>query len=361
MTAADPAPGAPAEEILLHSLALFAPCIVPALELAGVRSVVEVGVEGGGMTAVLREYLERVDGCGTGIDPVPSPAARAAYAADRRLELLEARSPAALEALDPADAYLLDGDHNHWTVLGELRAIAAAAPAGHPLVFVHDAGWPAGRRDQYYDPGALPPAGVLPHTFTEGVRPGLRTTVVGGFRGEGAFAWAIDEGGPANGVRTAIEDFVAEHPRFRWKLVPALFGLAVLWPDDAPWAADLERHLADWVDHPVLAAMEANRIELYLRVLDLQDALGEAGVAGGARLRAENARLRARVADLEARLDTVRTEAEAMGYLKALRIVDVVERVARRRRPGVTLRRRIGSLAETATPEPDRVDPEATG
>jgi len=78
-------------------------------------------------------------------------------------------------------------------------------------------------------------------------------------------------------------------------------------------------------------------------------------------LRTENARLRARVTDLEARLDAVRTEAESMGYLKALRVVDVVERVARRRRPGPTLRRRLGSLADTATPAPDRVDPGATG
>ncbi len=360
MNAADPASGAPDGEILLHSLALLAPCIVPALELAGVRSVVEVGVEGASMTAVLRDYLDRVDGCATGIDPHPSPAARAAYAGDRRLELIEAHSPGALAVVGRADAYLLDGDHNHWTVLGELRAIATAAPDGHPLVFVHDAGWPAGRRDQYYDPAALPAEAVHPHTYAQGVRPGTTASGDGGFRGEGAFAWAIDEGGPANGVRTAVEDFVAEAPRFRWAFVPSLFGLAVVWAGDAPYAAALEQHLAVWADSPLLAALEANRIDLYLRVLDLQDALAAAGVGAGARLRDENARLRSRVADLEARLDAVRTEADAMGYLKALRAVDAAERVARRRRPGATLRQRIGALADVAA-VPDRLDPGAAG
>jgi len=258
MNAADPASGAPDEEILLHSLALLAPCIVPALELAGVRSVVEVGVEGASMTAVLRDYLDRVDGCATGIDPHPSPAARAAYAGDRRLELIEAHSPGALTVVGRADAYLLDGDHNHWTVLGELRAIATAAPDGHPLVFVHDAGWPAGRRDQYYDPAALPAEAVHPHTYAQGVRPGTTASGDGGFRGEGAFAWAIDEGGPANGVRTAVEDFVAEAPRFRWAFVPSLFGLAVVWAGDAPYAAALEQHLARFgLEHLTLAVLDA--------------------------------------------------------------------------------------------------------
>jgi hypothetical protein len=341
-------------EVLLHSLGVLAPVIVPALELAGARSVVEVGVEGGGMTRHLREYLASVDGCCTGVDPRPSDEARAAYAAEPRFRLVEDRSPAALATLEPADAYLLDGDHNHWTVLGELRAVAAAAGAGgHPLVFVHDVGWPAGRRDQYYDPAALPPDAVHPFVFHQGVRLGSPTTVDGGFRGEGAFAWAVEEGGPANGVRTAVEDFLAEAPRFRFAFVPSVFGLGVLWTADAPFAGALGDHLAAWADNPVLAAVEQNRLELYDRVLALQDLLAVTGDAGP-RLRNENARLRARVADLEARLATVRSEVEAMGYLKALRAVDLVERPARRMRPGATLRARLAEIRVTATPAADR-------
>ena len=358
-----PDPGPTAGEVLVHSLAVLAPVILPALECAGARRIVEVGVEGGGMTAVLRDYAARVDGTVTGIDPFPSPAAAAAYAADARLTLVAAHSPAALAGLDPADAYLLDGDHNHWTVLGELRAVAAAAGGGHPLVFVHDLGWPAGRRDQYYDPTALPAEVVRPYTYTQGVRIGSTTTVDGGFRGEGAFAWAIEEGGPANGVRTAVEDFVAEHPRYRLTFVPSVFGLGVVSTVDAPFAPALDAHLRPWADNPVFAAVERNRLELYDRVLLLQDLLAVAGDAGP-RLRGENARLRARVADLEGRLDVIRGEVEAMGFLKALRAVDAVERPARRMRPGTTLRTRLAGVGTTATlpvPEPAAAAPGGDG
>ncbi|MFA5885871.1 MAG: class I SAM-dependent methyltransferase, partial [Acidimicrobiia bacterium] len=343
---ADPAPAA--GEVLVHSLAVLAPVIVPALECAGARRLVEVGVEGGGMTAVLREYVARVDGAVTGIDPFPSATARAAYAADGRLTLVEERSPGALARIEAADAYLFDGDHNHWTVLGELRAVAAAAGDGHPLVFVHDVGWPAGRRDQYYDPAALPAEAVHPYTYAQGVRMGSSATIDGGFRGEGAFAWAIEEGGPNNGVRTAVEDFVAETARYRWAFVPSVFGLAVVSTVDAPFAAALDDVLQGWVDNPVFGALERNRLELYDRVLLLQDLLAVSGDAGP-RLRNENARLRAHVAELEARLATIRGEVEAMGFLKALRAVDAVERPARRMRPGATLRARLAEVGNTAT------------
>lgn len=338
-------------EVLLHSLSVLAPVIVPALELAGVRTVVEVGVEGGGMTAVLRDYLERVDGRGTGIDPLPSAAARDAYAEDRRLTLVEERSPSALEGLEPADAYLFDGDHNYATVTGELKAVAAAAREGNPVVFVHDVGWPAGRRDQYYDPTALPDDSVHPYTFSQGVRIGSAGTVDGGFRGDGAFAWAIEEGGPRNGVRTAVEDFVAAEPRYRWWFVPSVFGLGVISTIDAPFVDALDSHLVGWADNPLFAAVERNRLELYDRVLFLQDELHRAGDAGP-RLRNENARLRGMVAELEDRLASIRQEVEALRYLKALRAVDLAERPARRRRPGGTLRDRLQGVVETATVPP---------
>jgi hypothetical protein len=101
--------------------------------------------------------------------------------------------------------------------------------------------------------------------------------------------------------------------------------------------------------------IEQNRLELYDRVLSLQDLLVANTGDGGARLRNENARLRAQIADLEQRLTCIREEVEAMGFLKALRAVDLVERPARRMRPGATLRTRladIGTTAEVSRSEP---------
>ena len=44
---------------------------------------------------------------------------------------------------------------------------------------------------------------------------------------------AEEEGGPRNGVMTALEDFIAEHPRPLRKLViPIYFGLAIVVEED---------------------------------------------------------------------------------------------------------------------------------
>lgn len=43
----------------------------------------------------------------------------------------------------------------------------------------------------------------------------------------------IEEGGPRNGVRTAVEDFVREgQPSLNWHLVPGYFGLGMLYTDE---------------------------------------------------------------------------------------------------------------------------------
>jgi hypothetical protein len=348
MIPADEAASQP--DVLLHSLAVLQPVILPALEIADARVVVEVGVEGGRMTEHLREYAHRVGGRCIGVDPSPSDDIRARYGDDAHLSLVEGRSPAALRELEPADAYLLDGDHNYWTVREELGVVAEAAGRDrHPVAFVHDVGWPAGRRDQYYDPDALPADAVHPFTFNQGVRRGSTETVDGGFRGGGAFAWAIEEGGPRNGVRTAVDDFLTDHSRFTGAVIPSVFGLAVVWPGDAPFGDALRAHLSAWIDNPLFVTLERNRIDLYDRVLRLQDLLAEAGDAGP-RLRAENARLRVRVGELEARLEGIRVEAEAMGYLRSLRAVDMVERAARRVRGGSTLRTRLAGVRDVAGP-----------
>ncbi|MGF7233932.1 MAG: hypothetical protein ACQSGP_03080 [Frankia sp.] len=95
--------------------------------------------------------------------------------------------------------------------------------------------------------------------------------VDGGFRGAGAFAWATSEGGPRNGVRTAIEDFLADRPELSLHVVPAIFGLGVIIDGRAPWAATVRELIAPWVGNAVLGRLERNRIALYLRVLELQD------------------------------------------------------------------------------------------
>ena len=71
--------------------------------------------------------------------------------------------------------------------------------------------WPYGRRDLYYQPDTIP--AEFRHPFAEKgiVRGQSRLAEVGGLNSRN-YQNALEEGGPKNGVLTAIEDFLALHP-----------------------------------------------------------------------------------------------------------------------------------------------------
>jgi len=260
-------------DLLLHSLAEFAPFVLSLLDTAEARDTVEIGVEYGLMSPKLIERARQTGGVHTGIDPDPRPGAGELFDGNHA-HLAAAPSLEALPSLSPADAYLVDGDHNYYTVLSELRLIrdaAAHAERGFPLVVLHDVGWPCARRDQYYAPERIPAAFRQPHDFTWGARPDQPGLGRGGFRGEGAFAFALREGGPRNGVLTAIEDFMTETPGLRLSRIAAVFGLGVLATEEM--AERLEPLIAPLRDNPLLATMERNRLDLFIRVLDWQDGI----------------------------------------------------------------------------------------
>jgi hypothetical protein len=260
--------------LLLHSLKEFKDLILNCFDALNPRHVVEVGAESGDFTVHLIEWLAPRDGHLTTIEPSPN---------QRVLEfsilwggvhtLITARSPAALRGLDPADVYLLDGDHNYWSVMNELQEIHSSRAEGHPLVIIHDTGWPSARRDSYYSIGSLPADAVHPHTYQQGIVPWCEKTILGGFRSEGNFAIALHEGGERNGVLTAVEDFMAATTGYELILVPAIFGLGLLIPADHPQKKDLHAILEPYDRNPLLAKLEANRIDNYLEVIRLQDEL----------------------------------------------------------------------------------------
>ncbi len=260
-------------DLLLHSMAEFGEVILGALEVAGARDVVEIGSEAGTMTRALVEWTRAREGSLVAIDPAPSEEARAVFAGAPHARLVERRSLDALPGM-VADAWLVDGDHNWWTVKHECEAIGACcASSGRPLLaFFHDVGWPWARRDLYYAPDTLPAEALQPHTWKKGVTLGHEGVVDGGFRGEGAWACAVHEGGPRNGVLAGIEDFVAgREAELVWARVPAVFGLGVLWSKHAPWSGALGDFLRPLHEHPLLARLEENRLRNYLRVIELQD------------------------------------------------------------------------------------------
>lgn len=116
------------------------------------------------------------------------------------------------ELCDAFDCILIDGDHNWYTVYNELRLIFERNLLKQGgMIFFHDVGWPWGRRDMYYQPELIP--SEYRHDWAQtGMVPGRSELInQGGFLPE--FRKATHEGGPRNGVLTAIEDFLHEHQK----------------------------------------------------------------------------------------------------------------------------------------------------
>ncbi|HLZ67345.1 MAG TPA: class I SAM-dependent methyltransferase [Aliidongia sp.] len=207
--------------------------IKPIVETLAPRRIIEVGAEFGWNTRHLLKYC-RQTGCRLDIiDPAPHPAlhdVRAAYSDEHVYHPL--KSIDALPLVAPADLVLLDGDHNWATVFSELTLIfqrAFETGAVPPVVLFHDVAWPYARRDMYYNPAGINEADRHPYAY-RGMLPGRSDLVDTGLNSH--FANATHEGGPRNGVLTAVEDFKAsaDVPMTLYQL-PFFNGLGILVPE----------------------------------------------------------------------------------------------------------------------------------
>jgi hypothetical protein len=268
-----PAAGSDPPEMLLYSLSEFRDVIEACLRAVRPARVMEVGGEEGQFTSTLAAWGEEMGFEAIVIEPLPSDGLRRMSEESKVVRLVVGKSPEALRQAGPADVYFLDGDHNHHTVSSELHTIDEVCRPNPFLVVLHDVGWPCARRDMYYDPSSLPKDSVHRHSFDAGVVPGVAGLVTWGFRGEGHFAWASEEGGARNGVLTGVEEFLEARGGFEFAKIPCVFGLGVLFPLNAPWAAAIREVVSPYRDNFLLARLEQNRIELYLRVLQLKAAL----------------------------------------------------------------------------------------
>ena len=241
-----------------HSLVNLEEVLLPCLDAAGARSVIEVDAYAGDLTGALVDWAV---GAGARVWAVdPSPQDRLVQLANERaeLELVRKTSFEALGQVPLADAVIIDGDHNYYTVSQELRIIGERAAEGElPLLIFHDVCWPHGRRDDYYAVERIPPEHRQPiaeggglHPDEPGIRPG----------GLPYRAAAAREGGARNGVLTAVEDFLSQQKAMRLAVVPAFFGLGVAWDRNAPWAEAVSAVIDPWDRNAVLARLEQNRV-----------------------------------------------------------------------------------------------------
>ena len=266
-------------DLLIHSMSEFSDIILPGLALAEAGNIVEIGAEFGGMTTLLANHCATHDGQLVSIDPEPKPEFIDWVAENPHVRHVMEPSLDAIAGMKDVDAWIIDGDHNWYTVYNELRQIRDVCRRdGKPfLAFLHDIGWPSGRRDQYYAPDRIPQAFRHPFSYEGGCNPGnsaLRPDR--GFRGMGHFAFALHEGGPRNGVLTAIEDFASDEfgagAEYGFAEVPGVFGLGVLFDIDAGWSAALAEMIAPYHQNKLLQTLEDNRLRNYLELIERQDA-----------------------------------------------------------------------------------------
>jgi Methyltransferase domain len=204
----------------------FESAVRPLLDVTRLSTIVEVGAEAGLQTFKLLPYVRSRQAHLHIIDPVPRfniARYRAEYGSCSTLH----RSPShdVLPSLEAPDVVLLDGDHNWYTVIEELR-IMDRSYEDWPLTFAHDIEWPYGRRDMYYAPERVPEDCRQPHAQLGIVRgrselsqPGINRELEN----------AVHEGGARNGVLTAIEDFLDETQRdLVFLIAPGNNGLGII-------------------------------------------------------------------------------------------------------------------------------------
>ena len=247
-----------------YSLANVIEIMTPCLDAAGVTSLLEIGSFRGELTEELLDWAAESGSTIATVEPLPPDDLLDLKRRRPELDLIEDTGVGALEGLDSLpDAIVIDGDHNYYTLAQELETIAGKAGDGPlPFLLFHDVGWPHERRDTYYAPDRIPEEErqeLGHHCTLEPGNPGLSD---GGLPYEWA---AAREGGPKNGVLTAIEDFMESRPSLELAVVPVFFGFGLLWPTDAPWSDRVSELIAPYDRNPVLERVEANRVAHLVR------------------------------------------------------------------------------------------------
>ncbi len=262
-------------ELYLHSLTEFSSILCPLIEELAPKSVLEIGSETGVFTDWLQAYCDNNGAKLTTVEPCPTD--ELVRRAERKENFLLAvdLSLHFMKTNDfEADLALIDGDHNYFTVSNELKLLHESwkRHSTDGVAFLHDVGWPCARRDFYYAPKTIPKEHCWDHTYQQGVTLQKKSPIAGGLRGEGNFAVAIREGGKRNGVLTAVEDFLKRNDRYAYYQIDAVLGLGAIATKGSDSAAKVERAFAPY-NNDLIRKLEKNRLELYLKVIELQDIL----------------------------------------------------------------------------------------
>jgi GT2 family glycosyltransferase len=306
--------------------------INPLLDALGPRVIVEIGVELGAVSVPLLRWAQANGAILHAIDPDPTlNVDRLAAEYGEELRFHRRKSLDVLDEIAGVDLALVDGDHNWYTVINELRALERRAGEDGrepPVTLLHDVGWPYGRRDLYYDPRAIPESHRQPHA-RGGVKPG-RAELGAGLNDH--LENALLEDTAANGVLSAVEDFVAESssPWRTWS-IPGLSGMSILASAAVLDACAPLRELLDRIDSPAFLraqceAIEQARIDAELKRANVQRRLAETQLKQVMRSPdpGETVALHRRVRELSERVEELEREMEGgVGREEQLRVLQL--------------------------------------
>jgi hypothetical protein len=205
----------------------------PVLDAVQPKVIVEIGSDQGGNTLNLLQYCEQTSATLHAIDPTPRyDVSEWQNKHGDHLVFHEDLSLNALALIEDFEVVLIDGDHNWYTVLNELKTIERLCDKrgqSFPLVLLHDISWPYGRRDLYYDPDSIPEEHRQPYA-QKGMLPGVTDLVEEGGMNR-HLNNALREHEPKGGVRTAVEDFLsASQYELELLELPGNHGLGILTP-----------------------------------------------------------------------------------------------------------------------------------
>lgn len=233
------------------------------------KKIVEVGSEYGGSTKILLNYAAQEGAYLDVVDPSPYTDLSEVFKGFEKFYTHHKElSVKALENLK-ADIYFLDGDHNYWTVMQELRHIYMNN--NNAWVVMHDVGFPCGTRDLYYAPETIPANEINDFSYDLSINEKNELSKYG-FNGGGNFAFAKKNGGSKNGVLTAISDFLVNRDDLYFRKIDPIFGLGVICPVGEK--SNLDK-IMDPYNNKLMRRMEANRMQTYIRLIEVQNEYAE--------------------------------------------------------------------------------------
>ena len=248
----------------LCSMVNFFPQTLRLLDAGEIHFIAEIGCESGAHSRALADYIRTRGGKVIFVDPVATDFLDS-MAKQPFSDYHQMLSGEYLPAATDIECFFLDGDHNYETMFSDLTTLAKTAEKGvGKVAFLHDVSWPWARRDLYYDVSRI--ANPLPCGPEITVSPFIAGDAGPDGLPPNGYWVSTQEGGPHNGVLTAVEDFLKTDAGENWRLVlaPVFYGIGILYRPDRFTTATLPRFereiemISCWRD--ILATLEYNRI-----------------------------------------------------------------------------------------------------